>query len=36
MITCPYCQTQFPDNGRVELQVCPKCGSKLLVETKGG
>jgi len=29
-ITCPYCDTKFPHNGKEELQVCPGCGSKLI------
>lgn len=31
-ITCPYCETVFDNNGRPELQPCPKCHAKLLVE----
>ena len=30
-IKCPYCGTVFEHNSKEELQVCPGCGSKLLI-----
>lgn len=35
IITCRYCGTKFPHSGRVELQVCPGCGAKLLTNPPG-
>lgn len=35
IITCRYCGTKFPHSGKVELQVCPGCGAKLLIDPPG-
>lgn len=30
-ITCTLCHTKFPHSGKPEFQVCPGCGTDLII-----